>query len=150
MITCFNKQVSSKKSSTGTIQPPTSIHYLGRWFSDCVLGSVAVDMGRLGSRGVGDGVVGREIVERESDLPISIPPAASLLYLMLVYSRPSCRLLCSAEMRCCTVSMWCWTARYTNLYWASVCTIPDLWDRTICIVRWISISQSRPENTLSR
>ena len=26
--------------------------------------------------------------------------------------------------------MWCCTARYTNLYCASVCTIPDRWLRT--------------------
>lgn len=81
------------------------LQYLGRWFSDCVLGSVAVDVGRLGSLGVVDGVVGSEIVDRERDFPISMPPAASLLYLMLVYSLPSCKLFCSAEMRCCTVSM---------------------------------------------
>ena len=51
----------------------------------------------------------------------------SVEYLMLVYSRVEFFSACS---RWCTVSMWCCTAMYTNLYWASVWTMPLRWLRT--------------------
>jgi len=65
-------------------------------------------------------------------------------YFMLVYSLPVLRLFCSAMSRCCWTSTKCWTAKYTNLYWASVWTIPDLCPRTTWMLRWMSISHESP------
>lgn len=62
------------------------------------------------------------------------------VYMMLVYSRV---LDFSAAILSLTVSMWCCTAMYTNLYWASVWTMPERWLRTWKRKRRISLATKK-------
>ena len=66
--------------------------FVGKGMLDTGLSFASLSVFMVGGGGAGmrqAGVVGRDMVERDKHLPTSKPAAASLLYLMLVYSRPS-------------------------------------------------------------